>query len=586
MAQAKQGKAITTPALDYTERRPMKMFVFKLQPDPVPLVPGSPERDWMEQTSNRHAYRCLPLSMANTSGWDMLCPCGVTIEWNGGPRREDLIVTVDDPRQAEFAKSHFAQGIVTMHSGYMFRTEPGWGILVGGVPNYIKDGIQALSGLIETDWLPYPFTINWKMTRPGKVRFEKGEPFAFITVLPHQRMEDLLPVVRNLDDEPELKAQHESFRVSREEFRLRQEAGEPEAIRQAWQKHYFVGRVPDHPDVCPVHTNKRRLSELLEVDPIPELPSTATTQPVARTVAKMLDMAESMPEANPLAQFLAPSSFVSAVLGGGGTQQSAFSIEKLIELQESLNAAPGAKVSPEAEGCPMSKAAGQIAQDAPTSLAKPAIGHNSDPYADYRYLEAMEPGLPIYYEPDFLEPEKCAEIVAAFQRNRDKTIKIPGGHANSVWNDRFLMINTLPPEERAAKRIMQNARAAIIQRQHAHFGIRGPLYNDTLQIVHWGPGMSMPVHSDNSDLHGSPNEVPHREFSAVTYLNDDYEGGDLVIPPLKLRIRPKPGLLICFRGGLEHCHGVLEVKSGTRYTMPGWYTRDIAKADPSYFELY
>lgn len=580
MAQAQASTFAKTSQLDLIERRPMKMFVFKLQPDPVPLVPGSPDRDWMDQTTNRHAYRCLPLSMANTSGWDMLCPCGVTIEWNGGPRREDLIVTVDDPRHIEFAKSHFAQGIVTMHSGYMFRTEPGWGILVTGTPNQVKDGIQALSGLIETDWLPYPFTINWKMTRPGKVRFEKDEPFGFITVLPHQRMEDVLPVVRDIDEEPELKAQHESFRVSREEFRLRQEAGDPEALRQAWQKHYFVGRIPDHPDVCPVHTNKRRLSELLETDPLPQVPTPATTRPLERTVAKMLDVAETLPGSNPLAAMLQPSSFVSAVFGGGAAT-GGLSVERLIELQESLNS--GMTM----DGCPAHKTAAQPqAESQPQPLAKPAIGHNSDPYADYRYLESFEPGCPVYYEPDFLEPQKAAALVAAFQRNREKTIKIPGGLPNSVWDDRFLMINTLPDEERAAKRIMQNARAAIIQRLQAHFQIREALYNDTLQIVHWGPGMSMPVHSDNSDLHGSPNEVPHREYSAVTYLNDDYEGGDLVIPPLKLRIRPKPGLLICFRGGPEHCHGVLEVKSGTRYTMPGWYTRNVAKADPSYFELY
>ena len=30
-----------------------------------------------------------------------------------------------------------------------------------------KDGISALSGVIETDWLLYNFTVNWIFTRPG-----------------------------------------------------------------------------------------------------------------------------------------------------------------------------------------------------------------------------------------------------------------------------------------------------------------------------------------------------------------------------------------------------------------------------------
>jgi hypothetical protein len=41
--------------------------------------------------------------------------------------------------------------------------------------NSPKDGIAPLTGVIETDWLPYPFTMNWQMTRPGSVRFDKDE---------------------------------------------------------------------------------------------------------------------------------------------------------------------------------------------------------------------------------------------------------------------------------------------------------------------------------------------------------------------------------------------------------------------------
>jgi len=33
---------------------------------------------------------------------------------------------------------------------------------------------RAADGVIETDWLPDPFTMNWQMTRPGTVRFREG----------------------------------------------------------------------------------------------------------------------------------------------------------------------------------------------------------------------------------------------------------------------------------------------------------------------------------------------------------------------------------------------------------------------------
>ena len=44
----------------------------------------------------------------------------------------------------------------------------GWNTFVTGPMNGIKDGIAPLSGVIETDWSPYSFTMNWRFTRPGK----------------------------------------------------------------------------------------------------------------------------------------------------------------------------------------------------------------------------------------------------------------------------------------------------------------------------------------------------------------------------------------------------------------------------------
>ena len=39
---------------------------------------------------------------------------------------------------------------------------------------------MPLEGIIETDWLPMTFTMNWMFTSPGTVTFKAGEPFCFI----------------------------------------------------------------------------------------------------------------------------------------------------------------------------------------------------------------------------------------------------------------------------------------------------------------------------------------------------------------------------------------------------------------------
>ena len=231
---------------------------------PPEIVPGRPERKWMDHFAQRHPYRCLPLSMANTTGWEILCPMGMTLEWNGGKNQEDIKMTPDSPHPDfhEFVKSHFSHGVVTFHPGYLFRTPGRWSMWVTGAPNHIKDGIQPLTGLVETDWLPFPFTMNWLFTRPGKVRFDKGEPFCFITLLQDKFLHDIQPVIKSLESDPELHHQYSVWEKHRTEFNQRIFRQDPEATKEAWQRYYFKGEYPE--DVAPArddHVNKRRLKE-------------------------------------------------------------------------------------------------------------------------------------------------------------------------------------------------------------------------------------------------------------------------------------------------------------------------------------
>jgi len=240
----------------------MQFECYPMSARPPEIVPGRPQRGWMETFSARHPYRCLPLSMANTSGWELLCPMSFTAEWNGGLHQDDIKLRPDHPHPDfhEFVKSHFSHGVMTFHAGYLFRTPPGWSMVVQGAPNHVKDGIQALSGLVETDWLPFPFTMNWLFTRPGKVRFEKGEPFCFITLTQDKVVAEFQPVIRSMQREPELRHQYDTWEKHRTEFNNRIFRGDTEAMKEAWQRYYFRGEFPEETGEAPKdHVNKRRL---------------------------------------------------------------------------------------------------------------------------------------------------------------------------------------------------------------------------------------------------------------------------------------------------------------------------------------
>jgi hypothetical protein len=151
------------------------------------LRPSPQRRQWMNE--NPHAYHCLPLVIANQWGWQVLCPTDVRVTWDGSPGLGGLRVAVD-PRFAPAIKSQFGSGIVTFSPPWLFRTSPGWSLYVKGPGNRWKPNCVALEGVVETWWLDYTFTLNWKVVEPGTVDFARGESLAQLVPVPHETFAD------------------------------------------------------------------------------------------------------------------------------------------------------------------------------------------------------------------------------------------------------------------------------------------------------------------------------------------------------------------------------------------------------------
>lgn len=230
-----------------------------------PIIPASSKRDWMEAYPSKHAYRCLPLAIANTAGWQLLCPCDLEIKFTGGMGKEDVQVKATDGFDVRFAaESNFTRGVLTFYTNYLFETEPGWQLLATGPFNEPKDGLYPMTGIVETDWLPYPFTMNYQITRPGIFTFKKDEPFCQIMPIPKSYLPNVEPVMYDISDNPALQAEKEAFQKSRSEFRGRQDAGDAEALEQGWQRFYFTGKMPTGLEAPENHINKMRLKPVMD----------------------------------------------------------------------------------------------------------------------------------------------------------------------------------------------------------------------------------------------------------------------------------------------------------------------------------
>ena len=207
-------------------------------PEPAPIP-----RTWMDNAHLRHPYRCLPLVIANQSGWVLRSPVGFSAYWYGGSAKEDVELRFDAPDNRVL--SHFGGGVITFTVPFLFRTPPGINLWVKGPANWVKDGIQALEGVVETDWIASTFTMNWKMTRANEwVRFEKGDPYCMLVPVPRGLIETFVPRVQYIGTNPELEGQYRKWEASRAGFLTGLQARDPAAVAQGWQKDYFQGKTP------------------------------------------------------------------------------------------------------------------------------------------------------------------------------------------------------------------------------------------------------------------------------------------------------------------------------------------------------
>jgi hypothetical protein len=205
----------------------MRLIAYPVSGEPPRVVPAGTRRGWMDLTPGKFAYHCLPLVVANSHGWEILCDGNHTVHWDGTNGLEAVTVVSSGGRLVTPC-SHFGSGIVTFHTGVLFRTEKRCNLFVTGPINRPKDGIQALSGIVETDWAPFTFTMNWMFTRAGaEVEFRDGDPICHIFPIPRGFVEKVEPEFVPLSGMD--KEQYEEWHKSRDEL-LKSHSGQRQKV--------------------------------------------------------------------------------------------------------------------------------------------------------------------------------------------------------------------------------------------------------------------------------------------------------------------------------------------------------------------
>jgi len=171
---------------------------------PPKITQSRMQRDWMDATYNKHAYQCLPMTVANVYGWEIQMEDDLVVQWDGNETPPQIL-------SGEISSSGRIQavssivGIISIQMSWAIRTEEGYSTWFSGSPNYVLDGAVPLTATIPTWWWPDESQMNWKITKIGEpVTFAAGTPFCFFNIYDNSILENTEVVTSNLWDDKEL----------------------------------------------------------------------------------------------------------------------------------------------------------------------------------------------------------------------------------------------------------------------------------------------------------------------------------------------------------------------------------------------
>jgi hypothetical protein len=144
------------------------------------IEPMSIKRDWMDATSENHAYRCFPVTQANVIGWSLSCTEDIIFTWDGINDQTDKHVEIENPIGSYAGRG---QSSISLNTGLVFRTDKDVSILTINPVNYFSDDFETMSNLITTSFYDNPLPLAIKAKKANeKTIIKAGTPIA--TIIP------------------------------------------------------------------------------------------------------------------------------------------------------------------------------------------------------------------------------------------------------------------------------------------------------------------------------------------------------------------------------------------------------------------
>ena len=152
-----------------------KIIAYKLDHIDSKIEQTKLTRDWMDITWEKHAYKCFPVSSANTIGWSISFNEDISFIWDGITDTTPDHVTI--LKGQKYCSIDRGNATVSFDTGIMFRTSEDVSMLAISPPNYFIDGVHAFTSLISTSFFDHPFPCAWRVTKANEeITIPAGTP--------------------------------------------------------------------------------------------------------------------------------------------------------------------------------------------------------------------------------------------------------------------------------------------------------------------------------------------------------------------------------------------------------------------------
>jgi hypothetical protein len=145
----------------------MNFEVYKVGWETAKISPLTIKRQWMDDTFDKHAYHCFPISLSNGLGWGISFPKDISFIWDGISDSTDTHVKVLSG--SEYVSTSRANATISFNTNLVIKTPENLSMMAMPTPNWPIDGVWPFTTIISTSFFRGIFPIAWRITRANEV---------------------------------------------------------------------------------------------------------------------------------------------------------------------------------------------------------------------------------------------------------------------------------------------------------------------------------------------------------------------------------------------------------------------------------